>query len=86
MRKSPTSTGSRCSTQQRVGKRRHRDRPAGFDNVQGVITAAYLIGSHGSDLGRTRGHEGLQGMDGEVPSDRLTSPTWAMSALHRGGS
>ena len=58
-------------------------KPAGFDNVQGILTAVYVDGSDRSDLGRPSRHGRVQGVDGQVPSDRAPRRPRQRQRLYR---
>ena len=62
--------------QQRVGVRcRSTMKPAGFENVQGVITAAVPQGSDRQAVGRRCRDEDVAGVDGQVQSRRQPAAT-----------
>ena len=45
-------------------------KPAGFENSQGIVTAAYTQGSDRQAMGRRAGHEGVAGLHGEEHAER----------------
>ena len=74
---------ARALRQQCLGERRHGDEAGRLRQRAGHRHRGLRHGSDRSDLDRARGHEGVQGMDGQVPSDGAPGRSRQRQRLHR---